>query len=126
MTGLGGNITSVNPEEENMVPHNHRRLDAPQPRGKTRRSASAGAICALVASMGAVASALAAPCIDTSLPIAVEEQRLPNKLTTANANPFAVDLLDAAGFTHFEADFINSLGGLSSVDPGVSPSVVVS
>jgi hypothetical protein len=74
--------------------------------------------------MGCAASALAA-CIDTSLPIAFEEQRLPNKLTAGNANPFAVDLLYGAGFTHFEADFINALGGTSSVDTGVIPYVVV-
>src|SRR5262249_9632400 len=63
--------------------------------------------------------------IDTSLPISVEEQRLPNKLTNTNANPFAVDLLYGAGFTHFESDFITALGGSSHVDATVTPNVVV-
>jgi hypothetical protein len=78
---------------------------------------SAGTLgAAFLAGMALAASALAAPCIDTSLPISFEEQRLPNKLTAGNANPFAVDLLAGAGFTHFEADFINALGGMSEVD----------
>jgi hypothetical protein len=91
--------------------------------GRTGSVATIGA--ALLAGMGWFASALAAPCIDTTLPIAIEEQRLPNKLTATNANPFAVDLLYGAGFTHFESDFITALGGTSSVDTTVTPNVVV-
>jgi hypothetical protein len=79
----------------------------------------------MLAGFGWLGSALAAPCIDTTMPISVEEQRLPNKLTNGNANPFAVDLLYGAGFTHFEADFITALGGTSSVNTGVVPNVVV-
>jgi len=91
------------------------------------RRAFAPLVLALAASAGFIAPAARAqtPCIDTTLPISVEEQRLPNKLTNTNANPFAVDLLYGAGFTHFEADFINALGGSSSVDTGVVPNVVV-
>ena len=72
-----------------------------------------------------MSGATSAACIDTSLPISFEEQRLPNKLTAGNANPFAVDLLYGAGFTQFEANFINALGGTSSVDTSVVPNVVV-
>lgn len=51
------------------------------------------------------------PCIDPTRPISVEEARLPNKLNALNANPFAVDILGASGFTHFEQDFIDAICG---------------
>jgi len=103
-----------------------RSAEALHGRERYGRAATVGTVAAaLLAGLASIAGAQAA-CIDTSLPIALEEQRLPNKLTAGNANPFAVDLLDGAGFTHFEADFINALGGSASVNTPVSgPSVVV-
>jgi hypothetical protein len=38
---------------------------------------------------------------------------LPNKLNALNVNPFAVDILGASGFTHFEQDFIDEICGLN-------------
>jgi hypothetical protein len=82
------------------------------------------AVRALTVATAAWTALAGAACIDTTFPLSVEEQRLPNKLTAGNANPFAVDLLYGAGFTHFESDFITALGGTSSVDTGVTPNVV--
>src|SRR5436190_17273574 len=108
-----------------MTPYFQRQHETPRACKSLGARPSVIKVASLLASMAWGASALAAPCIDTSLPISFEEQRLPNKLTTTNANPFAVDLLYGAGFTHFESDFITALGGTSSVDTTVTPNVVV-
>src|SRR5215471_13229728 len=110
---IGGNMTGY--------PQRNKASSRIRNAGRARSAGVLGA--ALLAGFGWLGSALAAPCIDTTMPISVEEQRLPNKLTNGNANPFAVDLLYGAGFTHFESDFITALGGTSSVNSSVSPSV---
>ncbi len=86
-----------------------------RPSRALRRAASATIVgSALVAGFAWSAAAQAqAPCIDVTRPISVEEQRLPNKLNALNANPFAVDILGASGFTHFEQDFIDEICGLN-------------
>src|SRR6516225_5670547 len=113
-------------KERNMEAYLKLRSKASLRTRKTDRAVTATTMgAAIVAGMTWAATALAAPCIDTTMPISVEEQRLPNKLTNTNANPFAVDLLYGAGFQHFESDFINALGGSSHIDTTVVPNVVV-
>jgi len=90
------------------------RLSTPPSRAFWRAASATITGAALVAGLAWSAAAQAqAPCIDVTRPISVEEQRLPNKLNALNANPFAVDILGASGFTHFEQDFIDEICGLN-------------
>lgn len=54
-------------------------------------------------------AAAPAGCYDTTRPTSVEQQRLTNKLTAGNANPFAYDLLVGAGFDQYGPNFIAGL-----------------
>ena len=69
----------------------------------------------LGAGLGYVALAGAqTTCINTSVAPTAEQQRLTAKLTTGNANAFAVDLLASAGFDHFAPDFVAALCGAAA------------
>ena len=89
-------------------------LSTPPSRALRRAASSTIVGSALLAGFAWSAAAQAqAPCIDVARLISVEEQSLPNKLNALNANPFAVDILGASGFTHFEQDFIDEICGLN-------------
>lgn len=94
----------------------------PAPRRRTGfapdrvRDAATAAAAGLIVALGLAQSPLAhaqAPCINTAVAPSAEEQRLTAKLTTGNANAFAVDVLTGTGFDRFQTDFIAALCGAS-------------
>src|SRR5262245_34203838 len=79
--------------------------------------ASVATVAALAAA-GAAGQILTASCLDPSVPLAVEEARLPNTLPD-NANPamlqsksFAQQMIEGAGFQDFGPSFVNELCGI--------------
>ena len=48
-------------------------------------------------------------CFNLSQPVSVEDARLPNKVSNANTNPFALDLLTGAGMLYIGPAFMDAL-----------------